>query len=74
MKVYWNNRNKKAEILEDIEKDAANPWYSKEPQSHILIGVGRIFINPLDYGIDGYSLSAEDLEALLKKLRDKNTA
>ncbi|OGN08704.1 MAG: hypothetical protein A3J46_06550 [Candidatus Yanofskybacteria bacterium RIFCSPHIGHO2_02_FULL_41_11] len=73
MKVYWNDRNKKAELLEEIERDGAQPWDNTEPKSHVMIGVGRIFINPSDYGIDGYSLSAEDLEALLKELRDKST-
>jgi len=72
MKVYWNDRNRRAKILEDIKGDGAQPWDNTEPKSHVLIGVGQIFINPPDYGIDGYSLSTEDLEALLKKLRDKN--
>ena len=70
MKIYWNDRDKRAQIHEDIEKDGAQPWENAEPKSHISIGDGRIFINPPDYHIDGYSLSVQDLEDLLRKLGD----
>lgn len=71
MKIYWNNPRKRAEILEDIEKDNAQPWDKTEPKSHISVGTSRIFINPPDYHIDGYSLSIEDLETLINTLRTK---
>lgn len=71
MKVYWNDKYRKGEILEDIEKNRAQPWDTKEPKSHILIGKDQMFINPTDYGIDGYSLSVEDLEELLQKIRNR---
>lgn len=73
MKTYWNNPSKRAEILEDIEKDSAQPWDKTEPKSHISVGNSRIFINPPDYHIDGYSLNVEDLEELIKKLRTKTS-
>jgi hypothetical protein len=71
MKIYWNNKHRKAEILEDIEKDNAQPWDDTEPNSRIIIGTNRIFIGPPDYDIDGYSLSINDLEELIQKIKTK---
>ena len=72
MKVYWNNKNIKAKIIEAIEKESARPWGSTEPKSHVLIGSGKVFIYPPDYHIDGYSLSTQDLKDLLAKLSDQS--
>lgn len=68
MKVYWNDKSKQAEIVENIKKEDAKPWDTTVPKSHIMIGKGRIFIYPPDYHIDGYELTREDLEELIRKI------
>ena len=70
MKTYWNNKHKRAEIIEDIEKDNAKPWDTWQVNPEILIGNDRIFIHPTDYHIDGYSLTTKDLESILEKLKE----
>lgn len=72
MKVYWSKGNRRvALILDDMKKGNAQPVESKWPRSELYVGDNEIFIYHSEYHIDGCSLSLEDLELLVKKLRER---
>ncbi|KKT80774.1 MAG: hypothetical protein A3B99_03875 [Candidatus Yanofskybacteria bacterium RIFCSPHIGHO2_02_FULL_44_12b] len=75
MRIYWDakSRGTKAEIVQDMENDAARLLAESEPESHIRVGVERVFIYPSSYGVSGYSLTLEDLERLAQALRANST-
>ena len=73
MEIFWRDKSRRgpAEIVLAEREDNAHKWAESYPGSQILIGKGRIFIDPTDYSIDGFTLTEQDLEELLQELRKR---
>ena len=74
MKIFWRIRHQKgpADIVK--VKEGREKSRAANDDMDIRVGTNEVIFDPVDYGIDGFTLSLEELEIMVAELKLKRSA